>query len=362
MKGFLQTIRSFLRSAGSRLDRRRPAPFVAAILIAAALLGLVAGLLSADKAARVAVPAERNSTDAAQPTDSLGTPAERIPLGEHPGDEFASLPVLPRPPRTNTFPPGTAGTPRVAIVIDDMGMDRVHSNKAVALPAAVTLAYLPYAENLGRQTESARAAGHELLVHMPMEPVQSGVDPGPDALRVGLSEAEIRRRVARHLSAFSGYVGINNHMGSRFSAYAPGMEIVIDELRARRLLFLDSRTTAHSVGADLAAKDGIAYTERQVFLDNEPTPAAIAERLRDVEAFARQHGAAVAIGHPHAATLDALARWIPDVQSRGFVLVPITAVSHPSAPVATAPGELSPGPNGRRRRPRRARGQRLGAA
>src|SRR5690606_5666625 len=127
------------------------------------------------------------------------------------------------------------------IVIDDMGIDRKRSARAVDLPSSVTLAYLPYSPDIKSQTEKAKAQGHELIVHMPMQPQRNTANPGPDYLGGDVEESALRERLVRNLSAFEGYVGINNHMGSKFTRNSTGMKIVMDELKARGLLFLDSK-------------------------------------------------------------------------------------------------------------------------
>lgn len=217
------------------------------------------------------------------------------------------------------------GKPAIAIVIDDMGVDRKRSNRAVSLPAPLTLAWLPYAHELPAQARAARAAGHELMLHLPMEP-SGAADPGPQALRVSLDKGEILRRTKMALDSFDGYVGVNNHMGSRFTADSAAMAPVLGEIARRGLLWLDSRTTAKSAGLTLAREFQMPFAGRDIFLDNEMTVPAVRGQLAKTEQVARKQGYAIAIGHPHDATIDALASWMPDVQKRGFVLVPVSAV------------------------------------
>src|SRR5205807_7267740 len=123
-----------------------------------------------------------------------------------------------------------------------------------------------------------RAAGHELLAHVPMEPFGAYADPGPNVLLVGLSRADLLHRLGRDLDSFTGYVGINNHMGSRFTSHAEGMGTVAAELRRRGLLFLDSRTTAQTVAFQVAVEHGVPSVSRDVFLDNEDKPEAVQRR------------------------------------------------------------------------------------
>ena len=125
------------------------------------------------------------------------------------------------------------------------------------------------------------------------------------------------------LDSFDGYVGVNNHMGSRFTADRASMAPVLAELHRRGLLWLDSRTTPNSAGIGLAQELKMPWVGRDVFLDNEETVAAVKAQLAKTEQVAKRQGYAVAIGHPHDATIEALASWLPDVQKRGFVLVPV---------------------------------------
>lgn len=217
------------------------------------------------------------------------------------------------------------GTPVIAIVIDDMGLDQNRSMRAVALKGPLTLAYLPYARDLAAQAYAAHAAGHELLVHQPMEPM-GHEKPGPNALMMGMLAGEITIRVSESLDRVPFAVGLNNHMGSRFTRDSTAMRPVMAELKRRGLLFLDSRTAADSVGTVVARVHRVPFAERDVFLDNDAMASAVEARLAETEMIARRTGAAVAIGHPHTGTLDALEKWLDTVEQRGFALVPITTI------------------------------------
>lgn len=244
----------------------------------------------------------------------LAPPAEREAKGLPPWRRHA-VAVTPSP-----------GRPMISIVIDDLGMNRKGTARAIAFKGPLTLAFLPYAPDLKRQIAAARAAGHELLVHVSMEPESQTENPGPNALVAGLGSDELLRRLRWALDRFDGYVGINNHMGSRFTSFETGMEVVMKELRARGLLFLDSRTSIGSRGVTLARRLGVPHARRHIFLDDTLDAETVRARLSEVEAAASQAGHVVAIGHPHDVTLDALAKWLPEVAKRGFQLVPISAI------------------------------------
>ncbi|MEL0105761.1 MAG: divergent polysaccharide deacetylase family protein [Rhodospirillaceae bacterium] len=220
------------------------------------------------------------------------------------------------------------GKPKIVIVIDDMGIDQRRSKKIVALTGPLTLSYLTYAKSLYKQTRAARKAGHEIMLHLAMEPANMQNDPGPRVLLRDLEPDEIQRRLVWGLSRLHRYVGINNHMGSKFTADRYGMTIVMKELRRRGLLFLDSRTTNKSVGAVIAHAIGVPYAERNIFLDNVNELGAVQNRLAELEGLARRRGKAIAIGHPRNATIKALTAWLGEVKSRGFVIVPLTSVVH----------------------------------
>ncbi len=220
----------------------------------------------------------------------------------------------------------TGSTPAVAIVIDDLGLAAEHTRRAIALDGAVTLALMTYAPNLDNWSAAARAARHEILVHVPMQPINGKIDPGPNALTVALSEAEILDRLRWGLGRLEGYIGINNHMGSRFTQDRGGMAVVMSEVRQRGLLFLDSVTIGRTVGAATAESMHVPAAERNVFLDDEATVSGVSRQIAVLEQVARKHGTAIAIGHPHPATLDVLAQWLPSASSRGIAVVPLTSV------------------------------------
>jgi hypothetical protein len=214
-----------------------------------------------------------------------------------------------------------AGKVRIAIVIDDMGLNMVSAARAINLPAAVTLSFFPYAPHLQDQADRAKAAGHELLLHLPMEPLGKA-QPGPGALLTSLSPEENAARLKKNLDSFQGFDGVNNHMGSKFTMRADLLRPVMEGLAARGLFFLDSMTTPKSVAADVAREAHIPTEKRDIFLDDDPAPAAINAQLALLEKRAREKGAAIAIGHPHASMLEGLEKWIPEAEKRGITLIP----------------------------------------
>ena len=307
----------------------RPLRFAALALFALAFgigFGLLANRIfrSEDKSAPVTAPTStKPEADKAAPALSP-TPSARVTLSVV-QDRPAAVP----PPAWQRFAaaaPDADGKAWIAVVLDDVGVDRKRGQRAVELPGPLTIALMTYAEDLPALAAKAKARGHELMLHVPMEPQDKGENPGPQALLVGQDAAEVQKRLRWGLDRFDGFVGINNHMGSKFTAVEPSMRIVLAEVKARGLLFLDSRTSSQTVGARLAGAMGIPHTSRDLFLDVDDRPEAIRAQLDQAEKLAKKQGYAVAIGHPHDGTMAALEAWIPRLAARGIALVPISAI------------------------------------
>ncbi len=231
--------------------------------------------------------------------------------------------LLARTTEPVTPSPEPVRDPKVAIVIDDLGADLAHTDRALALPSTVALSFLPYADATPWLSAEALRGGHEVLVHMPMETVGDH-DPGPLALTTDLSPDEIRRRLDVALSRVPGAIGINNHMGSKFTADTLALIPVAEDLAARHLLFFDSRTTPSTQVVSVSHSFGVASAGRDVFLDDEQTADAVGAQLIELEVRARAQGIAIAIGHPHDVTLAALAVWTAHAAAHGFTLVPLS--------------------------------------
>ncbi len=165
------------------------------------------------------------------------------------------------------------------------------------------------------------------MLHFPMEPVAEDIDPGPKALMVSHAPWEIRLFLEWGLARVPGIVGVNNHMGSRFTANPEAMSSVMEVLREKGLFYLDSRTTASDVGAASAAEAEVPFLARDVFLDHgESTYQTVLEQLARLERIALSRGHAIGIGHPHETTLSAIEAWREGLVARGVMLVPVTEI------------------------------------
>ncbi|MCR4379164.1 MAG: divergent polysaccharide deacetylase family protein [Rhodospirillales bacterium] len=215
--------------------------------------------------------------------------------------------------------------PMLAIVIDDMGVDRKRSRHMWQdVPGPLTLSFMGYADDLPSQTQEAHDRGHELMLHMSMEPSDASIDPGPNVLMSSMADGELTSLANWGMDRFEGFVGVNNHMGSRFTEDPRAMRVVLAEVQKRGLLFLDSRTSPKSVGRSVARDLGLTFLERNVFLDNDNDVEKVRHQLEQVERLARKQGFAIAIGHPRDATIEALKTWIPQAKERGINIVPVS--------------------------------------
>lgn len=200
--------------------------------------------------------------------------------------------------------------PKVAVVIDDVGENMGVLKGLLGLDIPLTYAVWPNASHTDDAISLISRENQDMLVHFPMEPRgYPEVDPGDDALFVGMTKSKITALVARNLNRVPKAIGVNNHMGSRLTEHSPELCAALQVFHDRNLFFLDSLTTPKSVGRICASKIGVPFYERDVFLDNVKDPEAIVLQLRKAERLALKRGHAIAIGHPYRETLAALRSW-----------------------------------------------------
>jgi polysaccharide deacetylase 2 family uncharacterized protein YibQ len=234
-------------------------------------------------------------------------------------------------------PPRLRGTrPIIAICIDDLGVDLAGTDRAMGLPKEVALSFLPFADATPFLAQAAGRAGHLVLAHVPMQAL-NGSDPGPLALKPGMPAGEVSRLLGLNLARVPGLAGINNHEGSLFTADARMLAPVMATLSARHLFFFDSRTSAQTEGTQAARAANVMTAARDVFLDDDPSPAAVNAQLERLAGEARRKGVAIAIGHPHEVTLKLLAQWL--AQDHGVTLVPLDEAIRMKAQVDQAVAE-----------------------
>ncbi|MCC6597398.1 MAG: divergent polysaccharide deacetylase family protein [Alphaproteobacteria bacterium] len=274
-------------------------------------------------------PGILGSQPAAEPETAEQTTLKLASLPESPAEQAIKLPKA----KPYKAPVIVKGHPKIAIIIDDMGVDRRRSREIIGIDAKLTLAFLPYAQNLDDLVKEARNTGHELMIHMPMEAMNGDLNLGGIALREGMDEATMDAQLEQAFAAFTGYKGMNNHMGSRLTRDTKAMAQVMQALKQRGLYFVDSKTINDSVAADVARAHGLRTGERDVFLDHQETDEFVRSALHNLEAVARRKGYAIAIGHPKDVTIRGLKAWAQDAQERGYVLVHASEILQtPAAP------------------------------
>ncbi|MDH4872514.1 divergent polysaccharide deacetylase family protein [Pseudomonas sp. BN515] len=207
---------------------------------------------------------------------------------------------------------------RLALVIDDLGQNPARDRRVLALPGPVALSILPDTPHSRELAEAAHAAGKTVMLHLPMDPAN-----GPYAWHPGLATAELERRLDAALHQVPYARGLNNHMGSRMTEQRPAMAWLMQRLQQDHRFFIDSRTSASTVAAAEAQKAGLASLSRDIFLDDDQSPAAVAAQFDAALKLARKQGSALMIGHPHPATLELLERELPRLKQQGFELIDV---------------------------------------
>ena len=215
--------------------------------------------------------------------------------------------------------------PRIAIIIDDMGHRRAAGLAVLDLPGQITYSILPFTPNGQEFAERARERNREVMLHMPMES-RHGYSLGPGGLTTKMGPEQIERLVLKNLRAIPHIIGVNNHMGSRFTTDYDAMSAVMSTLRRRApsLFFVDSVTTGGSIVSEAARRHGVPVASRSVFLDHEIDEAAIRSQFRNLVRHARKYGRAIAIGHPHWETIKILREELPKLEQYGVALEPIS--------------------------------------
>lgn len=217
--------------------------------------------------------------------------------------------------------------PLLTIIMDDLGRSTYAAEVLTSLAQQVTFAILPEEPHAVQVAELAHAAGHEVMLHVPMEPQgYPAVNPGSEALFVKYDEADIRRRFDQFLTKVPHVTGANNHMGSRFTEDVRALTPVMESSREKGLFFVDSRTTGHSRVSEVAQSYGVPTMSRDVFLDNVADVDAIIREIRRLEGKARRQGTAIGICHPYPETLKALQSELPKLAERGIKVVPVAVL------------------------------------
>lgn len=224
---------------------------------------------------------------------------------------------------------GAPNGPRVAIMVGGLGVSASATGEALAkLPAAVTLGFIPYGQDLARLVARVRGEGREVVLQVPMEPFDyPDNDAGPQTLLTSLSSEQNLDRLHWAMSRFQGYVGIANYMGARFTAAEQALGPVMRDAGKRGLIYVDDGTSARSLTSQIAGAANMPFAKANIVLDAVPTPAEIDNALAKLESIARERGVAVGVAGALPASIDRIAHWAKAAAGRGIVLVPVSAVA-----------------------------------
>lgn len=221
----------------------------------------------------------------------------------------------------------SAATPSlipISIIIDDLGDDHQNGLRAIQLPGKITGAFIPHTPHSKSLARAAHRLGKEVMIHMPMESIEHR-RLGAGGLTLEMTEQEFKQALNAGIDAVPYASGLNNHMGSLLTRHPGHMLWLMETLRERgSLYFIDSRTTTQTVALQLARENHIASRKRDVFLDDDASPAAVASQFRHLINEAKKRGGAIAIGHPYNSTLTLLEQQLPQLHRLGLKLVPVS--------------------------------------
>jgi len=217
--------------------------------------------------------------------------------------------------------------PRIAVLINGMGLSDGATAEAIkGLPAPISVAYGAYGRNLQDWVEKARQEGHEVLLQIPLEPLDYPTnDPGPHTLLTTLPPEENLKRLQWLMSRFTGYVGITNLMGAKFEPTQASFVPVLEEVKARGLLFVDDGSVKDSAAGQIASTIGLDFATADVQIDAVASPDDINKALARLEAVAKEKGSAIGIASAKPATIKALAQWAAQLQAKNIILIPVSA-------------------------------------
>ncbi|MHA6300169.1 divergent polysaccharide deacetylase family protein [Devosia sp. CAU 1758] len=221
-----------------------------------------------------------------------------------------------------------AGGPMIAIVVTGLGINEQGSLHAIdQLPDEVSLAFAPYGRSLQNSVAAARAAGHEVMLEVPLEPFDYPQnDPGPHTILTGETPRDNLEKLFWLMARFGGYFGIINNMGARFTASAADMAPIMEEFGARGLGYLDDGSSNRSVAAQLAASNRVPFGRAGQVIDANPARTSILAALASLEAQAMESGSAIGIVSALPISVQAVSDWAQELDAKGIALVPVSAL------------------------------------
>ncbi|MDX2454978.1 divergent polysaccharide deacetylase family protein [Desulfosarcina sp.] len=213
---------------------------------------------------------------------------------------------------------------RIALIIDDIGFNLRRAELFLEADIPITFSVLPRVCWSVESAMALHARGHEIMLHQPMEPFDAEVDPGPGAIFVDDRPECIHQVVAENIATLPHVVGVNNHMGSRYTQQPKKMGQALDVVRNRGLFFVDSMTTGHSTAYTCARQMGVSSKRRDLFLDTQQDVSSVIRQMKRLQHRARKHGNAIGIGHPRPETAEGIMRFLETPESRDVTFVYIS--------------------------------------
>ena len=218
--------------------------------------------------------------------------------------------------------------PRIAIIVTGLGVSENATKSAIeSLPGAITLSFAPFTKNLGEWVDKSRARGHEVLIDLPMEPIDyPRSDPGPNTLLTNVPIDQNLRRLGWILSRATGYVGVSIYMGSGLVTKPRALSPILSELKTRGLMLVDTRENPLGHASDLAKQMNLTVAVSDPLIDRELAAGQIDAQLAQLEKRARERGAVVAVGRPFPVTINRLKAWTASLKGKGLALAPVSAL------------------------------------
>lgn len=351
--------------AGHHAPRHIPITRIALGLVALIAVGVVARVMLVDDptggrpGATVAIASSSanslagavGSTDAATITaDPEMFPVDQLPTADEPVDlasidpaatdpdlveetEFGAIPRMSStgvtPFETYSRPVVSGGSkPRIAIVVSGLGLNQEGTLEAIdKLPEEVTLSFAPYGKTLDRTVSVARASGHEIFLEVPLEPFDyPDNDPGPDTLLTGQAPRDNLQKLFHVMSTFSGYAGIINNMGARFTSSGADFGPVMEELGARGLGYIDDGSSNRSLAPQLAQANRVPFVRVDSMIDANPAREPILKALGELERKAQQSGSAIGIVSALPVSIEAITDWAAKLADKDIEIVPASAL------------------------------------
>jgi uncharacterized protein len=319
-------------------------------------IGAKAGVPNKDKAAAIAqqaamasgglmVPSVTPASFSRMPEVPAGKPLAKVPdpalVEDTPNGPLPKISADGRSPLQAYARPFDRNDrrPRLSVIVAGLGLSPAATEAAITrLPAAVTLAFDPYASGLEGWLAMARERGHEILLSVPLEPDNFPVqDPGPYSLLTSFDPPENLRRLEFLMARMGGYVGVLFRLGSRFTAEEKHIRPVLMAIKGRGVMLVDTIGSKASQTMTVAAELGLARTRLDIVLDRSPSRTRVDAKLAAFEEIGRRKSRAVAIGLAYPSTLERIAVWAATLKAKKMVLAPISALADKSVKAPKTP-------------------------